>query len=127
MGTVVGFGTSISHRQFEIVSHHQHDRLMRGQNGFFNRGQHFHGTLRSSNLRSRAWAILHNYWPWSPTCRKNNNGSACPAERLNKKRYAENWLENLFDQLAGLNTPILQISQLGMTVYCFALLCAHNT
>ena len=71
------------------------DRLMRGQNGFFNRGQHFHGTLRSSNLRSRAWAILHNYWPWSPTCRKNNNGSACPAERLNKKRYAENWLENL--------------------------------
>ena len=24
-----------------------------------------------------------------------NNGSACPAERLNKKRYAENWLENL--------------------------------
>ena len=36
------------------------DRLMRSQNGFFDRGQHFHGTLASSNLRSRAWAILHN-------------------------------------------------------------------
>ena len=36
------------------------DRLMRNQNGFFDRGQHFHGDLKSANLRSRAWAILHN-------------------------------------------------------------------
>jgi hypothetical protein len=71
------------------------DRLMRQQNGFFDRGQHFHGTMRSSNLRSRAWAILHNYWTWSPQTVKNNDGMQCPAERLNGKRYAENWLENL--------------------------------
>ena len=36
------------------------DRLMRSQNGFFDCGQHFHGDLASANLRSRAWAILHN-------------------------------------------------------------------
>jgi hypothetical protein len=71
------------------------DRLMRSQNEFFDRGQHFHGTLHSSNLRSRAWAILHNYWPWSPEAVKNNDGTTCPAERLNKKRYADNWLQNL--------------------------------
>jgi len=71
------------------------DRLMRSQNGFFNRGQHFHGTLCSSNLRSRGWAILHNYWPWSPSSREGNGGMACPAERLNAKRYADDWLENL--------------------------------
>ena len=71
------------------------DRLMRQQNGFFDRGQHFHGSIRSANLRSRAWAILHNYWTWSPQAVKDNEGTQCPAERLNGKRYAENWLENL--------------------------------
>lgn len=71
------------------------DRLMRSQNNFFDRGQHFHGSLESSNLRSRAWAILYNYWPWSPTSQESNEGASCPAERLNGKRYADNWLENL--------------------------------
>ncbi len=37
------------------------DRLMRSQNGFFDRGQHFHGSLKSSNLRSRAWARMQHY------------------------------------------------------------------
>ena len=71
------------------------DRLMRSQNGFFDRSQHFHGCLESSHLRSRAWAILHNYWPWSPQTTTNNDGASCPAERLNGKRYTANWLENL--------------------------------
>ena len=30
------------------------DRLMRRQNRYFDSGQHFHGTLESSNLRSRS-------------------------------------------------------------------------
>jgi hypothetical protein len=71
------------------------DRLMRSQNKYFDRGQHFHGDLKSANLRSRAWAILHNYWPWSPPSREANGGTQCPAERINGKRYAENWLQNL--------------------------------
>ena len=71
------------------------DRLMRSQNRYFDRGQHFHGTLASANLRSRSWAILHNYWDWGRKTRAENDGCRCPAERLNGKRYAENWLENL--------------------------------
>jgi hypothetical protein len=71
------------------------DRLMRSQNKYFDRGQHFHGDLKSANLRSRAWAILHNYWPWCPESVKDNDGATCPAERLNGKRYSDNWLENL--------------------------------
>jgi len=71
------------------------DRLMRSQNRYFDRGQHFHGTLESANLRSRAWAVLHNYWDWGRKTRKANEGYRCPAERLNGKRYADNWLENL--------------------------------
>ena len=71
------------------------DRAMRSQNRYFDRGQHFHGTLESANRRSRAWAILHNYWDWGRKTRAGNEGYRCPAERLNGKRYAENWLENL--------------------------------
>lgn len=71
------------------------DRLMRSQNRYFDRGQHFHGTSSSANVRSRSWAILHNYWDWGRRTRKKNGGSRCAAERLNGKRYADNWLENL--------------------------------
>ena len=71
------------------------DRLMRSQNRYFDRGQHFHGTLESANLRSRAWAVLHNYWDWGRKTWKANEGYRCPAERLNGSRYADNWLENL--------------------------------
>jgi hypothetical protein len=71
------------------------DRLMRSQNRYFDRGQHFHGTLESANLRSRSWAILHNYWEWGRRTRRLNKGYRCPAERLNGKRYADDWLENL--------------------------------
>jgi hypothetical protein len=71
------------------------DRLMRSQNRYFDRGQHFHGTLSSANFRSRSWAILYNYWDWGRRTRKENDGYRCPAERLNGKRYADCWLENL--------------------------------
>jgi len=71
------------------------DRLMRSQNGYFDRGQHFHGTVKSSNLRSRSWAILYNYWPWCPESVSSNDGTCCPAERLNGKRYSDCWLTNL--------------------------------
>jgi hypothetical protein len=83
------------------------DRLMRSQNRYLVRGQHFHGTLPSANLRSRAWAILHNYWQWSPAAVAANDGANCPAERLNGKRYAECWLENLLvaTSLAGTKRP----------------------
>jgi len=71
------------------------DRLMRSQNRYFDRGQHLHGTLESANLRSRSWAVLHNYWDWGRKAQKANEGYRCPAERLNEKRYADCWLENL--------------------------------
>jgi hypothetical protein len=71
------------------------DRLMRSQNNYFERGQGFHGSVRSSKLRCRAWAILYNYWDWCPHSRRENKGTRCPAERLNGKRYADDWLQNL--------------------------------
>ena len=83
------------------------DRLMRCQDGYFDQGQHFHGDLLSSNLRSRSWAILHNYWPWSPETVADNHGARCPAERLNGKSYSDGWLQNLLiaASLAGTKKP----------------------
>ena len=87
------------------------DRLMRQQNGYFDRGLHFHGDEESANLRSRAWAILHNYWQWSPETMVANEGANCPAERLNGKRYADCWLTNLLvaTSLAGTKKLPLKI------------------
>jgi hypothetical protein len=58
-------------------------------------GQYFHGTLKSAELRVCALALLWNFCSSSPDTVRKHRGQRCPAERLNGKRYAENWLENL--------------------------------
>jgi len=86
----------------EIYAHeHAHrtsnmvDRLMK----FFDRAcfdaMYFHGTLESAKQRVRAWAILYNFCPSSPTIIKKYNGLLSPAQRLNNKSYDDNWLVNL--------------------------------
>ena len=87
------------------------DRLMRSQNRYFDRGQHFHGSLGAANLRSRSWAVLYNYWDWSPSAVRSNGGARCPAERLNGKRYADCWLENLLvaTSLGGTKNTTLKV------------------
>ncbi len=71
------------------------DRVMRKMNRYFDGGQHLHGSVEAANQHCRAWALLHNFMPWSPAATKANNGLQCPAERLNQHRYHDNWLENL--------------------------------
>ena len=71
------------------------ERVMRLMYRYYFRGQHFHGSLQASTLRSRSWALLHNFAPWHPVTAKHNAGWRCPAERLNKHRYHDSWLENL--------------------------------
>jgi hypothetical protein len=71
------------------------DRLMRGMNGYFDRGQHLHGSPEACRLHCRAWALLWNFAPWHPATARNNQGWRCPAERLNRHRYHECWLQNL--------------------------------
>jgi hypothetical protein len=58
-------------------------------------GQYFHGTFETAESRVRAWALLWNFCPSSPSTVSKYHGQACPAERLNGRRYADNWLENL--------------------------------
>jgi hypothetical protein len=79
-----------AHRTSNLV-----DRLMKFLDRACFNAQYFHGTLASAELRVRALALLWNFCPSSPCTVKKHHGQRCPAERLNGKRYANNWLENL--------------------------------
>jgi len=71
------------------------DRVMRGMNRYFDRGQHLHGGEEACSRHVRAWALLCNYRPWHPAAARAGGGWRCPAERLNKHRYHDDWLQNL--------------------------------
>lgn len=79
-----------AHRTSNLV-----DRLMKFLDRACFNAQYFHGTLASAEVRVRALALLWNFCPSSPRTVQKHQGQRCPAERLNHKRYAENWLENL--------------------------------
>jgi hypothetical protein len=80
----------LAHRTSNMV-----DRLMKFLDRAFFNAQYFHGMPESAESRVRAWALLWNFCPSCPETVKKHGGQSCPAERLNGKRYAENWLENL--------------------------------
>jgi hypothetical protein len=71
------------------------DRLMRFLDRACLNTQYFQGTFEAAESRVRAVALLWNCCPASPSPVRKSHGRACPAERLNGSRYAENWLENL--------------------------------
>jgi len=71
------------------------DRLMRSMNRYFVDGQHLHGSRTAGNLHCRAWALLFNFAPWHPAVAQRHGGWQSPAERLNQKRYHDDWLQNL--------------------------------
>jgi hypothetical protein len=72
------------------------DRLMRSMNRYFEDCQHLHGSQEACEVHVRAWALLQNFRPWGPEAVKANDQWRCPAERLNRHRYHDNWLQNLF-------------------------------
>lgn len=86
------------------------DRRMRGMNRYFDRGQHLHGSLEACRLHCRAWALLENFAPWHPATTRKNENWRCPAERLNRHRYHDNWLQSLLvsASLAGYRHPLPQ-------------------
>lgn len=57
-------------------------------------GRYFHGHLKAAELRTRAWALLHNYRPYCPRSKVSRHYQS-PAHKLNRFTYRENWLENL--------------------------------
>jgi hypothetical protein len=71
------------------------DRVMRSMSRYFDDGQHLHGGKQACSRHVRAWALLCNYRPWHPAVARENQGWRSPAERLNRHRYHDDWLQNL--------------------------------
>ena len=86
------------------------DRLMRGMNGYFDRGQHQHGSRTACRMHCRAWALLWNFAPRHPATTRKDGGWRSPAERPNQHRYHDCWLQNLLvaASLDGYRCPHLQ-------------------
>jgi hypothetical protein len=70
------------------------DRHMEPMARWLASSRYFHGNLQSAELRTRAWALLHNYRIYCPRA-KVSNSFRSPAHKLNGFVYRENWLENL--------------------------------
>jgi hypothetical protein len=84
------YGHPGGHRTSNVL-----DRVMRGMNRYFDSGQHLHGHREACELHCRAWALLCNFRPWHPAVARANAGWRGPAERLNRHRYHDDWLQNL--------------------------------
>ena len=86
------------------------DRLMRGMNRYFDHGQHLHGSHEACRRHCRTWALMENFTPWHPATARENQGWRSPAERLNKHRYHDSWLQNLLisASLGGYRKPLPQ-------------------
>ena len=86
----LAYGQPGGHRTSNML-----DRVMRSMNRYFEDCQHLHGSEQACERHCRAWALLHNFRPWSPETARDNQGWRSPAERLNKHRYHDQWLHNL--------------------------------
>lgn len=70
------------------------DRHMEPMARWLAGGRYFHGNLQAAELRTRAWALFHNYRPYCPRAKVSQTFTS-PAHKLNGFVYRDNWLENL--------------------------------
>lgn len=70
------------------------DRHMAPMDRYLSSSKYFHGHLLSAEYGIRAWALLHNYWPYCPRAKVAAQYQS-PAHKLNGRVYHANWLHNL--------------------------------
>jgi len=70
------------------------DRHMDAMNRYLDSCKYYHGHLMSAEYGIRAWALLHNYWPYCPRSKVADQYQS-PAHKLNGQVYHDNWLHNL--------------------------------
>jgi len=86
------------------------DRLMQRMDRHLYHTQYFQGHLESATLGMRAWALIYNFAPSNPrTVKKYGGVFKSPAERLNQKKYHNDWLQNLLisSSISGYKPPPL--------------------
>jgi hypothetical protein len=83
------------------------DRLLRRLDYHLYCTQHLHGTTGAAERGLRGWALIHNFAPSCPETVRESPGLRSPAERLNGKRYHDEWLQNLLisASLGGYRRP----------------------
>lgn len=70
------------------------DRHMEPMNRWLFSARYFHGHLSSAERQVRAWALLHNFWPYCPRAKIRKDFQS-PVHKLNGFVYHQNWLHNL--------------------------------
>jgi hypothetical protein len=71
------------------------DRLLRRLDHHLYCGQHLHGSAKAAGWGLRGWALIHNFAPSCPWTARMFPELRSPAERLNRKRYHPEWLQDL--------------------------------
>ena len=71
------------------------DRLMQRMDHHLFDSQYFSGNFSSAKKGIRAWALTFNFAPFNPMTVAKHQGIRSPAEKLNGKKYHDNWLQNL--------------------------------
>lgn len=70
------------------------DRHMNDMDRFLFASRDFHGHLMTAEYRTRGWALLHNFRPYSPRSTLSKSFHS-RAHRLNGSVYHTHWLHNL--------------------------------
>jgi hypothetical protein len=83
------------------------DRLLRRLDYHLYCTQHLHGRAAAAERGLRGWALIHNFAPCGPEVVRELSGLRSPAERLNRRRYHAEWLQNLLisASLGGYRSP----------------------
>lgn len=70
------------------------DRHMEPMDRWLFSARYFHGHLSSAERQVRAWALLHNFWPYCPRANVRQEFLS-PAHKFNGFVFHQNWLHNL--------------------------------
>lgn len=83
------------------------DRLMQRLDRHLFNTRYFHGSMEAAQLSIRGWALINNFAPFNPRTILKHKGYQSPAECLNKFKYHDNWLQNLYisASLGGYRSP----------------------
>jgi len=86
---VLAYDYPLAHRTSNML-----DRHMNLMDRWLFSSRFFHGHWISAERSIRAWALLHDFGPYGPRTRAQQNYSS-PAHKLNGFVYHDNWLHNL--------------------------------
>lgn len=85
----IAYDYPAAHRTSNMV-----DRHILALSRYLDSCQGYHGHLLSAEYRVRAWALLHNFWPYGPRANAAKKFIS-PAHQLNGRVYHQSWLHNL--------------------------------